>query len=124
MFIFIPIPRSRQPVRREVLGEVGDWCDECRRLRAFTVVTLRTPITGALVATFCECWECATAFQCTEDDYDDFLDEEEVEEMSTARLLALTNQELKAEWDAWRRGQARPRSADVPTGRTVDPDED
>jgi hypothetical protein len=117
---------SQSPARRRVLGEVGDWCAACRRLQPFTIVSL---VTGRLREVYCECWECGTAFECDEDDYDDFLTEEEVEEMPTAELLALTNTELKAEWDAWRKAQARPRGmrlpgAEVPLVLPVEPEED
>jgi len=106
MFIIIWGTKSRQ----ERLGSVGDWCPACRRPQAFTVtnyfrvghIYYISLGRGSLVATLRQCWECGAHYRCTEEDYERFLPEETVEQMSLNELLRQTNPPLKKHLDARR----------------------
>lgn len=97
-------------VRTESLGTVADWCQACRRVRAFEVTNYYrvghiyyiSLGSGSLHATVRECWRCFSQFYCNEEDYDRFYDEADAEQMSIGKLLERTNTLLLEELERQR----------------------
>jgi hypothetical protein len=101
--------------RRVEMGTAADWCPDCRKARAFSVTLYFrvghiyfVPLgRSRWIASIRECWECGAQFHVDEDDYDDFLSEEEAERRSLAQLLLPTNRKLKRELDSRRQGRPK-----------------
>ena len=93
--------------REEPLGEVGDWCPDCRSLRAFTVARhfSQPHVYGIPVgrwgqnAALRRCWECGSTYPCEEEEFDDFLHEEDAERMPIEELIGRTNRNSRRELD-------------------------
>jgi hypothetical protein len=100
--------------RDEVLGVVGDWCEECGKVRKFTVLKhYQVPHIYWIplgrwghVATIRYCWRCGTEFYCRTKKYDDFLPE--AERLPAAEVVRLTNGRRMDEL-----GAGNPRAASV-----------
>jgi hypothetical protein len=109
--------------RRERLGTVADWCSSCRRVQAFTVtnyfrvghIYYISLGRGSLAATVRECWECGSQYHCAEEDYDEFLSDESVKQMTMSELVRQTNRYLEKRMQLQRRPQPDPgnRSSEV-----------
>jgi hypothetical protein len=108
--------------RRERLGTVADWCPTCQGVQTFTVtkyfrvghIYYISLGRGSLAATLRECWECGSQYHCEEEDYDEFLPEESVEQMSRSELVRQTNQYLEKRLQRQRRAGTESRARPDP----------
>ena len=90
-------------VREESLGVVGEWCQQCRKVRIFEIKKyydashLYFITIGRLwrhVNTVRECWRCGSKYGCRTSDYTAFLTADEAEELSLAEVVDRTNDRM------------------------------
>jgi hypothetical protein len=99
--------------RQQRLGNVADWCRNCRKVRAF-VVTKYFRVShlyyipmgrGTLAGTVRECWHCCEQYHCDENKYEGFMPEKCVETMPLSELVQQTNRAVERRLQGKKRNQ-------------------
>lgn len=97
--------------RYDQVGVVADWCESCRKVRAFSIKDyLDVPHLYFIplgrwrkVETFRQCWECGARYYCSERQYDCLLTVHEAEDLSLSEMIRETNPDLEDFVNARRR---------------------